>query len=138
MCDTCFFFLPDDGPARLFEWSDGPLVRAMREGGAFLADEVSLADDSVLERLNSALEPERTLVLAEKGGEGRKEADGHVHTISAAAPFRIMATMNPGGDFGKKEVRGVNRGTPAARELQKGLLLGFEVTGLASDSLKWP
>ena len=40
----------EDG--RLFEWQDGPLVRAMKEAGVFLMDEISLADDSVLERLN--------------------------------------------------------------------------------------
>jgi midasin len=31
-----------------------------------LLDEISLADDSVLEQLNSVLEPHRLLVLAEK------------------------------------------------------------------------
>jgi midasin len=41
--------------ARLFEWVDGPLIEAMQRGGLFLADEISLADDSVLERLNSLL-----------------------------------------------------------------------------------
>lgn len=40
---------------RLFEWVDGPLINAMRNGELFLADEISLADDSVLERLNSLL-----------------------------------------------------------------------------------
>lgn len=40
---------------KLFEWVDGPLVLAMRNGHMFLADEISLADDSVLERLNSVL-----------------------------------------------------------------------------------
>lgn len=40
---------------RLFEWMDGPLINAMRNGDLFLADEISLADDSVLERLNSLL-----------------------------------------------------------------------------------
>lgn len=40
---------------RLFEWVDGPLINAMRNGDLFLADEISLADDSVLERLNSLL-----------------------------------------------------------------------------------
>jgi midasin len=40
----------------LFEWSDGALVEAMRGGHFFLLDEISLADDSVLERLNSVLE----------------------------------------------------------------------------------
>ena len=46
----------------IFLWQDGPLVQAMKSGDLFLIDEVSLADDSVLERLNSVLEPERKLV----------------------------------------------------------------------------
>lgn len=46
----------------IFLWQDGPLVQAMKNGDLFLVDEISLADDSVLERLNSVLEPERTLV----------------------------------------------------------------------------
>lgn len=46
----------------IFMWHDGPLVQAMKDGSLFLADEISLADDSVLERLNSVLEPERKLV----------------------------------------------------------------------------
>jgi len=39
----------------LFEWIDGPLVEALTGGHMFLADEISLADDSVLERFNSLL-----------------------------------------------------------------------------------
>ena len=46
----------------IFMWQDGPLVHAMKDGDLFLVDEISLADDSVLERLNSVLEPEGTLV----------------------------------------------------------------------------
>ena len=65
-----------------------------------LVDEISLADDSVLERLNSVLEPERTLVLAEKGGGGLDDVD----VLVAHQDFKIIGTMNPGGDFGKKEV----------------------------------
>lgn len=83
----------------LFEWSDGPLVHAMHSGDLLLLDEVSLADDSVLERLNSVLEPGRTLVLAEKGGVDIDEA-----TLVAHPSFHVVATMNPGGDFGKKEL----------------------------------
>ncbi|CAE6520032.1 unnamed protein product [Rhizoctonia solani] len=83
----------------LFEWHDGPLVQAMREGGIFLLDEISLADDSVLERLNSVLEPSRQLVLAEKGG-----SDFSLLTVTAKAEFQLIATMNPGGDYGKKEL----------------------------------
>ncbi|KAJ1310100.1 hypothetical protein OPQ81_006847 [Rhizoctonia solani] len=85
--------------ASLFEWHDGPLVQAMREGGIFLLDEISLADDSVLERLNSVLEPSRQLVLAEKGG-----SDFSLLTVTAKADFQLVATMNPGGDYGKKEL----------------------------------
>ncbi|EPQ54549.1 hypothetical protein GLOTRDRAFT_7043, partial [Gloeophyllum trabeum ATCC 11539] len=83
----------------LFEWVDGPLVQAMRQGDAMLLDEISLADDSVLERLNSVLEPGRTIVLAEKGGE-----DIDQPVVKAAEGFKLVATMNPGGDYGKKEL----------------------------------
>ncbi|XP_058456556.1 midasin [Malaya genurostris] len=86
---------------QLFEWSDGPLVLSMMEGGFFLADEISLAEDSVLERLNCLLEPARTLLLAEKGGVS---ADACEFVITAADGFQFLATMNPGGDFGKKEL----------------------------------
>ncbi|KAG6819694.1 hypothetical protein H0H93_009563, partial [Arthromyces matolae] len=84
----------------IFEWHDGPLVEAMRHGDVFLLDEISLADDSVLERLNSVLEPGRTIVLAEKGG-----ADEFAHpALRADENFKLVATMNPGGDYGKKEL----------------------------------
>uniref|UniRef100_A0A8B9G7C9 Midasin n=1 Tax=Amazona collaria TaxID=241587 RepID=A0A8B9G7C9_9PSIT len=88
--------------SRLFEWCDGPLVLAMKEEGFFLLDEISLADDSVLERLNSVLEAEKTLVLAEKGGQD--DDDDEVELLVAGKKFRVLATMNPGGDFGKKEL----------------------------------
>jgi midasin len=80
----------------LFEWCDGSLVHAMRLGQFFLLDEISLADDSVLERLNSVLEPQRSLLLAEKGIDDS--------FVRAADGFQFFATMNPGGDFGKKEL----------------------------------
>ena len=89
----------DDDSARvkaLFEWSDGSLAQAMRSGEHFLLDEISLADDSVLERLNSVLEPERMLLLAEKGHENS--------LVVAIEGFQFCATMNPGGDYGKKEL----------------------------------
>ena len=35
-----------------FEWVDGPLVMAMRQGDMILIDELNLAEDAVLERLN--------------------------------------------------------------------------------------
>ncbi|XP_071712181.1 midasin isoform X2 [Rutidosis leptorrhynchoides] len=81
----------------IFNWQDGPLVQAMKNGDLFLVDEISLADDSVLERLNSVLEPERKLSLAEKGGS-------ELEKITAHEKFFVLATMNPGGDYGKKEL----------------------------------
>jgi midasin len=80
----------------LFEWSDGSLIQAMKNGQFFLLDEISLADDSVLERLNSVLETQRTILLAEKGVENS--------FIQAAPGFQFFATMNPGGDYGKREL----------------------------------
>lgn len=80
----------------LFEWSDGSLVQALKDGQFFLLDEISLADDSVLERLNSVLETQRTILLAEKGIENS--------FVEAADGFQFFATMNPGGDYGKREL----------------------------------
>ena len=81
----------------VFEWHDGILVESMQQGGLLLIDEISLANDSVLERLNSIFEPERTLILSEKSSEIAVK-------IQAAPAFSIVATMNPSGDFGKKEL----------------------------------
>ena len=45
----------------------------------------------------SVLEPGRTLTLAEKAGAGAE-------VVRAAPGFRLVATMNPGSDYGKKEL----------------------------------
>ena len=93
----------DDQSSRpLFEWVDGPLVEAMKSGDFFLVDEISLADDSVLERLNSVLESERTLLIAENNNTFDNEIS--IPVIKAKDSFRYLATMNPGGDYGKKEL----------------------------------
>ncbi|KAF9893737.1 hypothetical protein FE257_009907 [Aspergillus nanangensis] len=80
----------------LFEWSDGSLITAMKTGQFFLLDEISLADDSVLERLNSVLEPHRSILLAEKGPIDSM--------VIADAGYQFLSTMNPGGDYGKREL----------------------------------
>lgn len=82
---------------KLFEWSDGPLIDSYNFGKFLLIDEISLADDSVLERLNSVLEIDRKLLVPEKGGECSLE-------MEAKDGFQLFATMNPGGDYGKKEL----------------------------------
>ncbi|GFS38685.1 midasin [Nephila pilipes] len=85
--------------SKLFEWVDGPLIKAMVEGNFFLCDEISLADDSVLERLNSVLEQEQKILLTEKSLDEEMNVE-----ITAEKGFQFFATMNPGGDFGKKEL----------------------------------
>ena len=120
-------FLQSEQLSKLFEWCDGPLVQAMKDGAVLLVDEISLADDSVLERLNSVLEPERTLLLAEKGG-GPLDSSEYVDILVAHQDFRIIGTMNPGGDFGKKEVSTAGICRPAAR-------IEFEICNAFARSL---
>ncbi|CAB3406564.1 unnamed protein product [Caenorhabditis bovis] len=79
-----------------FEWSDGVVIAAMRDGVPLLVDEISLAEDSVLERLNPLFEEDRSLLLSDAGTE--------TELITALPGFQIVATMNPGGDYGKKEL----------------------------------
>ena len=84
----------------LFEWVDGPLVNALKSGDFLLVDEISLAEDSVLERMNSVLEPSRSLVLVERASDNHRD----VIEITAHPAFQFIATMNPGNDYGKKEL----------------------------------
>lgn len=53
---------------RPFEWEDGPLVVALRRGDWILVDELNLAEDAVIERLNRSVNnlcaPCRRLALA--------------------------------------------------------------------------
>ncbi|KAH7723681.1 midasin [Aphelenchoides avenae] len=79
-----------------FQWQDGVIVQAMKTGEKILIDEISLAADSVLERLNPILESGRTVLLTDAGAGS--------DTVKAAAGFQVVATMNPGGDHGKKEL----------------------------------
>ena len=85
-----------------FAWVDGPLLTSMRDGGLLLLDELSLAQDGVLERLNSVLETGRSITLAERGSEAAGGCGAEL--VVAAASWRLLATMNPGGDFGKREL----------------------------------
>lgn len=76
----------------------------MRQGKQMLIDEISLAPDSVLERLNSLLEPQRTILLTDAGAVGQSDSSRPEQIITAADGFQLVATMNPGNDHGKKEV----------------------------------
>ncbi|OON20005.1 hypothetical protein X801_04117 [Opisthorchis viverrini] len=71
----------------------------MSRGEMFLLDEISLADDAVLERLNSLLEPERRLNLAERSEGAGSIGVLETNDLTAHIGFRLVATMNPGGDY---------------------------------------
>lgn len=73
------------------------MVEAVKNGGVFLIDEISLAKDNVLERFNSLLEFERNLFLSES-------ESGSECNLTAHQDFHIIATMNPSGDHGKREL----------------------------------
>ncbi|PLW29606.1 hypothetical protein PCASD_20920 [Puccinia coronata f. sp. avenae] len=59
----------------------------MRGGDYVLLDEISLADESVLERLKSLFEPERSIVLTERGGKSLEKMQ-----ITAHKSFQIFVT----------------------------------------------
>lgn len=73
-----------------FEWIDGPLVRAMKEGKWFLLDNANLCNPSVLDRLNSLAEIGGHLALAERG-----LVDGIVQLINPHPNFRLIMAMDP-------------------------------------------
>jgi MoxR-like ATPase/chorismate-pyruvate lyase len=104
----------------------------------FVLDEINLAEDAVIERLNSVLESGREITLAEKGDNQSDKIIAHPH-------FRIIATMNPGGDFGKRELSPALRSRftelwiPAASSGQDTLLVVRELlhltNGVDADSV---
>jgi len=65
----------------------------MKNGDLLLIDEINMASDSVLERLNSVLEPEKRLTISELNV-----------CIESDSRLVIVGTMNPGTDHGKKEL----------------------------------
>ena len=66
-----------------FAWEDGPLVKAMRRGDMILIDELNLADDAVIERLN-------------RHGSAKVS---HVHSGEHALPKRPGAASHALGDM---------------------------------------
>lgn len=71
----------------------------MKNGDILLIDEISLAEDAIIERLNSVLESEKIIILSEN-----PHLKSQNSRIQAKKSFQIFASMNPSGDFGKKEV----------------------------------
>ncbi len=68
-------------------WIDGPLTRAVREGGVLLLDEINAADANTVAALNAVMEQRetRSLTIPETGEQ-----------LTPHEEFRVIATANPG------------------------------------------
>lgn len=75
--------LERDGDATVTRHRDGPLSRAMKEGGVFYADEFNLLKDDVQKRLNSAMDDRRAI----------DRTDGE--EVPAAERFWMVVSYNP-------------------------------------------
>ena len=67
-----------------FKWIDGVLLTAMKHGDWIIIDEMNLANQSILEGLNSILDEKQSLFIPELNEE-----------IKAHPEFQIFATQNP-------------------------------------------
>ena len=67
-----------------FRWCDGPLLRAVKQGEWFLLDEMNLAQQSVLEGLNSLLDHRRSVYVPELNEE-----------LACHDGFFFFASQNP-------------------------------------------
>ena len=77
------------GVAGRFEWVDGPLVQAMKNGYWLLLDNANMCNPSVLDRLNSLCEPNGFLTLSERGIVGET-----VQVIKPHPNFRLFMTVD--------------------------------------------
>lgn len=76
--------------AAQFQWVDGPLVQALQEGHWLVLDNANLCSSSVLDRINSLLEPNGFLSINE-----HPTADGQARIVLPHPEFRIFMTMDP-------------------------------------------
>ena len=81
-----------------FEWRDGPVLKAIREGAWLLLDEMNLASQAVLEALNSCFDFRGSLYVAELGRtfDVRASNDG-------GACCRFFAAQNPQRQGGSRK-----------------------------------
>ena len=73
-----------------FEWVDGPLVRALKEGHWVVLDGANLCSPSVLDRLNSLCESDGVLMLNERGS-----VDGGIEVVRPHPNFRLFMVVDP-------------------------------------------
>jgi hypothetical protein len=72
-----------------FEWIDGPLVAAIKQGHWFCINDANLCSPSVLDRLNSLCEMNGTLALSEKGSNS-----GETEILRPHENFRLFLSYD--------------------------------------------
>jgi len=82
--------LPLLGAHGRFEWIDGPLIQALKEGHWVALDGANLCNPSVLDRLNSLCESDGVLMLNERGG-----VDGGIEVVRPHPNFRLFMIVDP-------------------------------------------
>ncbi len=75
-------------------FSEGILIKSMREGGMLYLDKINSAEADVLLRLDEALDDRRQIVLKESTGE----------IIKAKKEWFVISTINPLSHIGTKEM----------------------------------
>ena len=99
-------FVPDENrEGNGWRWEDGPVIKAMTEGYWLILDELNLAESSVLERLNSILERNPSLLLSEYNDRMIGGEEFPIHDS-----FRVFGTQNP------EHYAGRNALSPAYRD----------------------
>ena len=79
-----------------FAFSEGALVKAIRNGDWVLLDEMNLASGETLQRLFGLLDgPGGTVTVTERGD---------TQSVPRHPDFRLFAAMNPATDAGKKDL----------------------------------
>src|SRR5205814_3359908 len=73
-----------------FEWVDGILVDALEQGKWLILDNANLCGSSVLDRLNSLLEPNGVLIINE-----HRTSNGDAKLVKPHPDFRLFMTMDP-------------------------------------------
>jgi nitric oxide reductase NorQ protein len=89
------------------EWVDGPLTRAVREGGICYLDEIVEARQDATVAIHSLADHRRELNIERLGGERLKAADG----------FMLVVSYNPGYQSVLKDLKTSTRQRMVAIEL---------------------
>ncbi|CAL2028660.1 unnamed protein product [Caenorhabditis brenneri] len=77
-----------------FEWSDEVVISAMRDGVQLLIDEISLAEDSVLERLNVFYEEDRSFLINDATKEEARTTPTRTARSIVSYPGSLFSSGN--------------------------------------------